>query len=402
MTIMTHVFDALPTLPADPILSLMLAFRADASPAKVDLTVGVYKDQRGRTPIMRAVALAERQIVEEHDSKAYTLPSGIPGFLEGLARLVFGDAGSDLGTRLASIQTAGGCAALRIGADLFRRVDSSTRLLLGEPTWSLHPGLLGSSGLALDRFDCYDTRSHAFATSSLLAALRRAPRGTPVLLQASCYNPTGADLAPDEWNDVLNVMGQRGLVPFFDLAYAGLGSSLDEDAEPIRAAIRLLPEVVVAVSCSKSFGLYRERTGALFVMAGSAQRRAAVQSQLEAIARTLYSLPPAHGALLVDRVLHDAVLRVIWEEELTQMRSRVRGLRASLVTEVQSIRDDLDMSWIARQRGMFSLLGLGADQIRTLRERDHVYLAADSRMNIAGLNEAAIGYVAAAIAPLLG
>lgn len=398
---MIEVLASLPESSADPILSLMLAYREDTSPSKVDLTVGVYKDPTGRTPIMRAVALAERRLIEEQDSKAYTAPAGVPGFLDGMAQLVFGDAFSSVKTRVSAIQTVGGCAALRIGADLLARANPTTRLLLGEPTWSLHAALL-DGGLSVQRFSCYDTNRRVFDTVAVMNALQHAPEGSAVLLQASCYNPTGADPGPDEWSAILQLMGQRGLVPFFDLAYAGLGLSLDEDAEPIRAAVRLLPEVIVAASCSKNFGLYRERTGVLFVVAGSAKRRAAVQSQLEAIARTLYSLPPAHGALLVDRVLHDPALRVIWEEELTQMRSRVRRLRASLANEVHAIRDDLDMSWIARQRGMFSLLGLGAHQIRTLRERDHVYLAADSRMNIAGLNEAAIGYVAAAIAPLLG
>lgn len=398
---MTAVLDNLPESSADPILSLMLAYRDDTSPTKVDLTVGVYKDPTGRTPIMRAVSLAERQLIVEQDSKAYTAPAGVPGFLDGMAQLVFGDAFSSVKTRVSAIQTVGGCAALRIGADLLARANPTTRLLLGDPTWSLHAALL-DGGLSVQRFPCYDTERRVFDTVAVLNALRQVPEGSAVLLQASCYNPTGADPGPDEWSAILQLMGQRGLVPFFDLAYAGLGLSLDEDAEPIRAAVRLLPEVIVAASCSKNFGLYRERTGALFVVAGSAQRRAAVQSQLESIARTLYSLPPAHGALLVERVLGDAALRAMWEGELAQMRRRLCNLRTSLAHEVHSIRSDLDLSWIVRQHGMFSLLGLRPDQVRTLRERDHVYLAADSRINIAGLNEAQIAPVAAAIAPFFG
>lgn len=398
---MSRILDTLPELPADAILSLMVAFREDATPTKVDLTVGVYKDRSGNTPIMRAIAAAERMIVEEQISKVYTAPAGVAGFIDGMARLVFGDEADAIRPRAGAVQAPGGCGALRVGAELVKRASPNASMLLGDPTWPNHMGLLGGAGLKLERFKCYDSVNHVFDVGPMLEALAKAAPGTVVLLQASCYNPTGADPTPEQWRDILHLIGDRELVPYFDLAYPGLGRSLDADVYAIREAARTLPEFLVAASCSKSFGLYRERTGALFAVAGSPARRAALQSQLQNIARTMYSMPPAHGALLVDRVLADPALRKIWHEELLEMGGRLQGLRAALVREVQVLRPDVDFSWLAKQQGMFSLVGLSPDDVKTLRERDHVYMVGDSRINIAGLNEDNVPVVAKAIAPLL-
>lgn len=398
---MSNCLDTLPQLPPDAILSLMVAFRDDPAPRKVDLTVGVYKDRTGNTPIMRAVAAAERMIVEEQTTKVYTAPAGVTGFIDGIAHLVFGDETGSIRARAGAVQTPGGCGALRVGAELLRRANPEASILLGDPTWPNHMGLLGGAGLKLERYDSYASDKHAFDLGTMLEALARAAPGTIVLLQASCCNPTGADPTREQWGEILQVIGERGLVPFFDLAYPGLGSSLEADVHAIRAAARSLPEFLVAASCSKCFGLYRERTGALFVVAGSPTRRGALQSQVQSIARTMYSVPPAHGALLVDRVLADPALRQLWQAELAQMGGRLQELRAALVREVHALRRDVDLSWLARQRGMFSLLGLGPDDVTTLRERDHIYMLADSRVNIAGLNEDNVAIVARAIAPML-
>lgn len=393
--------DDLQELPPDSILSLVTAYRQDPHPDKIDLTVGVYRDPSGRTPVMGAVAAAERALIDAQVSKAYLAPAGVPGFLEGVHQLVFGELAGAIRPRAALLQTPGGCSALRIGAELLHRARPGSSILLGEPTWALHAALLAGGGLRLDRFPCYDPVRRRFAPGPMLDALRQAAPGTAVLLQASCYNPTGADADPDAWREILDVIEARGLVPFFDVAYQGLGLGLDADVGWVREAARRLPQFLVAVSCSKSFGLYRERTGMLCVVAGSAQRRGALESQLQDIARSMHSMPPAHGALLVEQVLSEPTLRGAWRAELAAMAARLQALRAALANGIATLRPDLDLAWLKRQQGMFSLLGIGPDDVRLLRERDHVYLVGDGRINIAGLNEDNLAAVARAVAPLL-
>jgi aspartate aminotransferase len=398
---MSTDLDALPELPADAILSVMGAFRDDPTPGKVDLTVGVYRDESGRTPVMRAIAAAERALVEEQDTKAYMTPLGAPGFLEGMTRMVLGEVTDAIRPRCAVIQTPGGCGALRLGAELVNRARAGAPILLGEPTWALHDNLLGGAGLRLERFACYDDMHRRFEPGPMLDAMGRAARGTAVLLQASCYNPTGADPDTDQWREILRVIEARGLVPFFDVAYQGLGRDLDADVFALREAARTLPEFLVAVSCSKNFGLYRERTGVLCVVAGSTQRRRPLESQLLQIARTMYSMPPAHGALLVERVLSDPDLRATWRTELGEMAARLQSTRAALVRAVALLRPELDLGWLTRQQGMFSLLGISPGDVDLIRQRDHVYMLGDGRINIAGLNDDNVAAVARAVAPML-
>jgi len=393
--------DSLQELPPDSITSLMTAYRQDPFPAKLDLTIGVYRDRTGRTPVMSAVATAEHALINAQSSKAYLAPAGVPGFLEGIHDLVFGELAQSIRPRSALIQTPGGCSALRIGAEILHRARAGSSILLGEPTWALHEGLLAGGGLRLDRFPCYDSASRRFVPGPMLDALRRAAAGTAILLQASCYNPTGANPDPDSWREILDVIEARGLVPFFDVAYQGLGRGLDADVAWVREAARRLPQFLVAVSCSKSFGLYRERTGLLCAVAGSAERRGAIESQLQNIARSMHSMPPAHGALLVERVLTDPTLRETWQAELAAMAARLQALRGTLAGEIAALRPELDLGWLTRQQGMFSLLGIGPDDVRLLRERHHVYLVGDGRINIAGLNEDNLATVAQALAPLL-
>lgn len=395
------MFENLETLPPDPILGLATDFREDPSPDKVDLSVGVYRNRAGQTPVMEAVLAAERSLIAEQSTKAYLPPAGAPAFREEIFRLVLGEAAAGLRSRAAVIQAPGGCGALRLGAELVHRASPGATVLLGDPTWPNHGPLLTGGGLVLARHPYYDTARHAVDLQPMLDALAQAKEGSLVLLQASCHNPTGADPDRAQWQEILDVVARRRLVPFFDIAYQGLGDDLDADAWAIREAVRRLPETVVAVSCSKSFGLYRERTGALIVVGDDAAHARAIESQANKAARAMYSMPPGHGALIAERILGDATLAAMWRKELAGMAARLRSLREAFVAAVHAVRPDVDLSWLARQRGMFSLLGLSPEAVRELRERRHVYMGLDSRVNVAGLSEDNVGRVAELVAPHL-
>lgn len=395
------MFDALETLPPDPILGLSVAFRDDSSPDKVDLSIGVYRDPAGQTPVMAAVREAERQVVETQATKSYLPPAGAPGFREAIFGLVMGGTGGDLRQRCGVIQTPGGCGALRIGAELATRAGSGTAIYLSEPTWPNHGPLLSGGGLKLERYPYYDPATRSLRVQAMVDELERVPAGSMVMLQASAHNPTGVDPDREQWTAILEVIAWRRLVPFFDIAYQGLADGVDADAWVIREAARRMPEMLVAVSCSKSFGLYRERTGALIVMAEDVDRARAIESQVNKAARSMYSMPPAHGGLIVERILSDAALATQWRTELDAMAARIRKLRESFAAEIRRVRAGQDVAWLTGQRGMFSLLGLPPEAVRALREDHHIYIGADSRMNIAGLGEDRIAHVAKLIAPHL-
>lgn len=394
-------FASLDPVPPDPILGLMEAFAGDPAAGKIDLTVGVYRDDEGSTPVMRAVANAERDLFAAQATKAYLPPVGVAGFLGGLRRLVLGAHAEGLESRTAAIQTPGGCGALRLGAELFGRAEPGRKVYLAEPTWGNHGALMTGAGLSIEGYPYYDAVRHELRLDGMLECLRHAPAQSLVVLQASCHNPSGADPNPAEWTAILDVIEERALVPLFDLAYLGLGAGLDDDAYAVRSAAERLPELIVAVSCSKNFGLYRERTGALLAVGAEPGHRAGLESHLEQIARAVYSMAPAHGALIVERVLGDPALRRQWSEELAGMAARLSGMRREFAEALSALRPDLDISWLPGQRGMFSLLGLDAATVRALREERHIYMVEDSRINVAGLSPANIPPLAKALAPLL-
>jgi aspartate aminotransferase len=395
------MFEKLETLPPDPILGLSAAFREDPSPDKVDLSVGVYKDRSGTTPVMAAVREAEAAILAAQSTKVYLPPAGVPGFREGIFSLALGEEAASLRPRSAVIQAPGGCGALRLGAELVHRAAPAATVYLSDPTWPNHAPLLVGGGLRVERHPYYDAASHSMTLQPMLDALSTAEPGAMVLLQASCHNPTGVDPGREQWSAILEVMARRRLVPFFDIAYQGLGDDLDTDAWAIREAARRLPEMLIAVSCSKNFGLYRERVGALiFVGAEPAQARA-VESQANKAARSMYSMPPGHGGLIVDRILADPALRAPWQAEVAAMAERLRWLRKALADGIRAARPGLDASWLTRQRGMFSLLGVPPAAVTALREEHHIYMGFDSRVNIAGLSEDNVARVAELVAPHL-
>ena len=395
-------WQALKPLEPDAILGLMAAFQADPDPNKVDLSVGVYRDAAGQTPILGAVAEAEAALVREQDSKSYLPPLGVPGFRSRMLALVLGPLANSLGARTAVIQTPGGCGALRLAAELFGRARPEAPVCLSDPTWANHRALMAGAGLRIRRYPYYDPATHALRLGPMLEALRETSRQSLVLLQASCHNPTGADPDKAAWSAVLDMLAQRELLPLFDLAYQGLGDGLDEDAAAVRMAAEQLPELLVAVSASKNFGLYRERTGALLALGASPTVRATLESQLAHIARGAYAMPPAQGALIVERILAAPELSRAWRGELEAMRRRLNGLRRALADALADLRPDLDLSWLAERRGLFSLLGIDAKALDRLREDRHIYIVRDGRINIAGLRNANLAPVAEALAPLLG
>ena len=396
------MLERLDRLPPDPILGLMAAFRADTDPRKVDLGVGVYRDDQGDTPVLKAVRQAEQAVLARQNTKSYVAAAGNPGFNQAMERLVFGaDHPALTGDRVRTIQAPGGCGALRLGAELIRAASPDSVVHVSTPTWANHIPLLSGCGLKLERYPYFDPASGGVNFSAMVGALERLPARSVVLLHASCHNPTGADLSEAQWRELLGLFKSRNLLPFIDMAYQGLGTGVAEDAYGIRLFCGELPEVTVAVSCSKNFGLYRERTGALHVVTETKTAAEAVLTQLVRIARSIYSMPPDHGAAIVHEILDNSSLRESWVTELASMRKRIQGLRHDAVEQLKQACPQRDFGFIATQRGMFSYLGVNVEQVRALQSQHHVYMTDDSRINVAGLRRENIGYFAQAVAKVL-
>ncbi len=388
-------------LPADPILGISAACRADPNPNKVDLAVGIYMNDEGVCPVFEAVRLAQRALEAEEVTKAYLPAAGDEQFNLGIQRLVLGEASPALlEGRVSSIQTPGGCGALRIGAEIIHAAAPGARVWVSDPTWPVHIPLLGSVGLEFKNYRYYEPDTHGVNFDGMVEDLKQARAGDVVLLHGCCHNPSGADLTLPQWAVIADLAEQQGFTPFVDLAYQGLGDGLDEDAAGLRLLVTRLPEVIVAVSCSKNLGLYRERTGAAIFVCRDAANARAILSQTLAAARRLYSMPPAHGALLAGRVLTDDHLGKIWRTELQTMCQRMNGLRSSLRDALEA-RCGGDYAFIEREKGMFSFLGLSAEQAVRLRQEYGVYMLDSSRISVAGVNARNIDYVAQSVAKVL-
>lgn len=396
------MFETLENLPEDPILGLMAAYKADTNPHKVDLGVGVYRDDAGVTPVLRAVKEAERQLQLEEQTKAYLPQMGDPVFNRTIVDLVFGaDHAAVTDQRVRSVQTPGGCGALRIGAEAIKRSRPEARVWVSNPTWPNHIPLIGSTGLEFKEYPYYDRVSRRLDFDSMLAALQHASADDVVLLHGCCHNPSGADLSPDQWREITALADHIGFTPFIDTAYQGLGEGLQEDAFGMRWMAANLPEVLVASSCSKNFGLYRERTGAIIFVAAEAEHAARTQSQAAHAARQIYSMPPAHGALIAGAILDSEALRTSWETELTEMRDRINGVRSLLVEKLNANRAGINFDFIQQQRGMFSFLGITAEQLQQLRDQYGIYMVGSTRVNVAGVNSSNIDYLVESILAVL-
>jgi aspartate aminotransferase len=396
------MFERLDRLAPDPILGLMAAFRADTDPHKVDLGVGVYRNDQGDTPILQAVRKAEQAVLARQTTKSYVAAAGNPGFNQAMERLVLGaDHPALTAGRVRTIEATGGCGALRLGAELIRTASPDSVVHVSTPTWANHIPLLSGCGLKLERYPYFDPATGGVNFSAMMSTLEKLPARAVVLLHASCHNPTGADLSDDQWRELLALFKSRDLLPFIDMAYQGLGRGIAEDAFGPRLFSAELPEVTIAVSCSKNFGLYRERTGALHVVSENVSAADAVLTQLVRIARSIYSMPPDHGAAITLEILDNSGLRDLWAEEVTAMRKRIQGLRHDLVQQLKRACPQRDFSFVETQRGMFSYLGITVEQVRALQSRHHVYMTDDSRVNIAGLRQDNLEYFARAVAKVL-
>jgi aspartate aminotransferase len=396
------MFEVLDRLPLDPILASLAAYRADADPGKVDLGIGVYRDDQGATPIPAAVKRAEAAMLARQQSKSYIGSIGNVAFNQASETLVLGESHAALAAgRVCTIQSPGGCGALRLGAELIKAAARASVVHVSSPTWANHTPLLGGSGLKLANYPYYNSVSGGIDFARMLGALRALPAGSVILLHACCHNPTGADLSDAQWRELVPVFQRGGLLPFIDMAYQGLGRGVAEDAYGVRLFAAELPELLIAVSCSKNFGLYRERAGTLHVIANSATAAEAALSHLARIARSIYSMPPDHGAAIVAELLADAMLHAQWLEEVGAMRARIAKLREQFLKELRVACPQRDFGFITQQRGMFSLLGISAAQVQALRADHHIHMTDDGRINIAGLRASNLAYVARALAQVL-
>lgn len=396
------MFDTLPLLPTDPILGLSIAYQQDTNPAKVDLGVGVYKNDAGYTPIMAAVSAAEALRLQQENSKAYTNPAGYPGANTAVTQLIYGaDHPAVASGRVRTIQTPGGCGALRVAAELIQRAKPGAAIWVSTPTWANHIPLLSNAGLQLREYPYYNYATHSIDFDAMRASLQQVPAGDLVLLHACCHNPSGADLSRAHWGEVTDLALERGFIPFIDMAYQGFGEGLDEDCYGLRLLASSVPEIVVANSFSKNFGLYRERAGALSLVFADRTQADAGMSQLLNVTRGLYSMPPAHGSAIVDIILHSSELSAQWRSELSEMRERISGLRVQLVAALNAQQDKRDFGFIAREHGMFSFLGLTKDQVHLLRREFGIYMTDNSRISVAGLSAAKMDYVSRAIVSVL-
>lgn len=393
------MFQQLSRLNPDAILGLMAKFRADPSTHKVDLGVGVFRDLSGNTPILDCVRRAEQAVFASQSTKSYVSAAGREEFNRAVEDLVLGASHASRRERRArTVQAPGGCGALRVGAELIRAAASSATVHVSDPTWGNHVPLLGGSGLRLERYPYYDAATHELRFQAMLERLDRAAAGDVVLVHACCHNPSGADLAVSQWHALIELLQRRRLVPFLDLAYQGFGDDLATDVAGVRLVAEKLPEVLIATSYSKNLGLYRERVGALIVIGENEGRADAMLSHILQIARSIYSMPPDHGAAIAACIFADPRLHESWITELAAMRSRIRDMRMMLADHLRTVTGNDSFDFIRVQRGMFSLLGVSAEVVDRLRERHQIYMTSDSRMNLAGIMPHNVAYVAEAIA----
>ncbi|MEI2684982.1 MAG: amino acid aminotransferase [Cypionkella sp.] len=388
------MFETLKPQPQDKILALIQMFKDDPRPAKIDLGVGVYKDATGLTPVMRAVKAAERKLWEVEITKTYTGLAGEPAFNAAMVQMILGQGFTE---RAASVATPGGTGALRQAMELIRMAAPDATVWLSNPTWPNHPSILKYLGMNMAEYRYFDAATRGVDFAGLMEDLAAVKSGDAVLLHGCCHNPTGANLSAEQWAEVAKLLAAKAAIPFIDLAYQGFGDGLEADAAATRMIAANFPEVLIAASCSKNFGIYRERTGILIAL-GDISRRMVAQANLNYLNRQNYSFPPDHGARLVTMILEDATLRADWMAELEEMRHNMLGLRQLLADELRRATNSDRFDFVANHRGMFSRLGLTEAQVETLR-RDHgIYMVSDSRINVAGLNARTVPILATAIA----
>ena len=379
----------------DKILALMGEFRADPRQGKIDLGVGVYKDATGHTPIMRAVHAAEQRMLETETTKTYAGLSGEPEFQKAMGELILGDGLKSETT--ATLATVGGTGALRQALELARMANPDLRVFVSDPTWPNHVSIMNFMGLPVQTYRYFDAETRGVDFEGMKADLAAAKKGDMVLLHGCCHNPTGANLTLDQWAEIASILEKTGALPLIDLAYQGFGDGLEEDAAGTRLIASRIPEVLIAASCSKNFGIYRERTGCLLALCADAATRELAQGAMAFLNRQTYSFPPFHGAKIVSTVLNTPELRADWMAELEAVRGGMLRLREQLAGELRDLSGSDRFGFVAQHRGMFSRLGATPEQVKRIKEEFGIYMVGDSRINIAGLNDNTIPILARAI-----
>ncbi len=389
------MFETLKPQPADKILALVQKFKEDPRPQKIDLGVGVYKNAEGVTPVMRAVKAAEHQLWQDETTKSYVGLTGDPAFSDGMIQMVLGDAVPRGAVAVAA--APGGTGAVRQAFELARLANPDVRVFVSNPTWPNHVSMLRYLGIEMVPYRYFDEATCGVDFEGMTADLAQAKAGDMVLLHGCCHNPTGANLNTAQWQSVVDLLAKSGAAPMIDIAYQGFGDGLEEDAAATRLIAASLPETIIAASCSKNFGIYRERTGLLMAISQDVSKQLVTQGTLAYLNRQNFSFPPDHGARLVTIVLNDPALCADWKAELEQVRLGMLDLRQSLATELQSCAGSDRFGFLAQHRGMFSRLGTTPDMVERLRVEHAIYMVGDSRMNIAGLNETSVPILAQAI-----
>jgi aromatic-amino-acid transaminase len=396
------LFTAVEMAPRDPILGLNEQFNADANPHKVNLGVGVYYNDKGKLPLLECVQAAEKQMMDAPTARGYLPIDGIAAYDSAIKSLVFGAESEPVKSgRVATVQALGGTGALKVGADFLKKVNPGAKVLISDPSWENHRALFTQAGFTVEAYPYYNAAKRGIDFDGMLTALGLAPEGTVVVLHACCHNPTGYDITPEQWDQVIATVKARKLVPFLDMAYQGFGYGIAEDGAVIGKFVASGQNFFVSTSCSKSFSLYGERVGALSVLCQDKDEASRVLSQLKIMIRTNYSNPPIHGGQVVAMVLNTPELRAVWERELGDMRLRIKQMRIALVEKLKSAGVKEDMSFITQQIGMFSYSGLSKDQMVRLRNEFGVYGTDTGRMCVAALNSQNIDYVCASIAKVL-
>ncbi len=396
------LFTAIEMAPRDPILGLTEQFNADPNPAKVNLGVGVYNDDSGKLPLLQCVAQAERQMTDAAKAHGYLPIDGIAAYDKAVQGLVFGaDSEAVTAGRVVTVQAVGGTGGLKLGADFLKKMSPNASVFISDPSWENHRALFGNAGFKVETYAYYDAEQRGVRFDAMLVALNAAPAGSIVSLHACCHNPTGCDLTPAQWAQVVAVVKAKALVPFLDMAYQGFGDGISQDGAVIQQFLGADLNFFVSTSFSKSFSLYGERVGALSVVCSSQEEASRVLSQLKIVIRTNYSSPPTHGAQVVASVLTTPALRSLWEQELTAMRVRIKQMRGALVDKLKAAGVTQDLSFITRQQGMFSYSGLSTPQMQRLRSEFGIYGLDSGRICMAALNSRNLNPVAAAMAKVM-
>ncbi|MBO2628756.1 amino acid aminotransferase [Shewanella algae] len=396
------IFSQITAAPADPILGLTEAFKADPRTDKVNLGVGIYKDEAGQTPVLKSVKLAEAKLLEEEKTKSYLGIEGVALYNQAVQQLLFGKDNVIIAAgRAVTAQAPGGTGSLRVAAEFVLSNTDSKTIWISNPTWANHKNIFETAGLEIKEYSYYQAETHDLDFDAMMTDLQQASEGDLVLLHGCCHNPTGIDLNINQWQQVAKLCAENGLVPLFDFAYQGFGTGIEEDAQGLRAVAALVPELLVANSFSKNFGLYNERIGAVTLVAKDSESAVRAFSQVKRTIRANYSNPPAHGAMIVSTILNDGELNALWQQELTEMRQRIASMRTLFVESLKDEGVDRDFSFISRQNGMFSFSGLNKEQVARLKDEFGVYIVGSGRISVAGMTKTNMPVICKAIAKVL-